>query len=486
VAERSDYRETSRHADVLGFIEALKDRRPWIRVESMGRSAMGQEMPLLILGEKRPDRPTLLVIANIHAGEVEGKEALLMLARDLPESVTQKLTLLFIPNYNPDGNDRIDPKNRALDLERLEGQIGPEAGVGTRYTAQGINLNRDYMKLEAVESRHLSGLYGAWRPHLTVDCHTTDGSIHGFWLTYDTSHIPTAPCEFVRTEFLPEVGRRLDRRTGIKTFFYGNFVDEQDLSKGWVTYSHLPRYGSHYRGLTGRMDILLETYSYIPFRERVVTTMEILKDIFDLAAARSSDLLRLCEEAEGERPDPVGIAYGKPGAIGECEILAWDPESQRARKVPGRTVVPYRMPHLARFVPSRWVARPAAYLLREDQPQVAEKLGQHHVVLKRLREAWEGEAELYRVLGIGQEESPDVGSTARKETVVTARAERAFYRAEAGDYLIPTDQPLGTLASYLLEPESDDGLARWGYFDPSLKPGALYPVARLLGELPPV
>jgi len=192
VAERTDYRETSRHADVLRYIDELKAVRPVFRVESMGRSGRGQEMPVLVFGE-RPGTPVVLVLANIHAGEVEGKEALLMLARDLPERYFEKLTLLFVPNYNPDGNDAIDVGNRRLDLAKLEGQIGPEGGVGTRTTGEGINLNRDYMKLEAVESRNLSALQARWKPHLTVDSHTTDGSIHGYALTYDTSHIPCGP-----------------------------------------------------------------------------------------------------------------------------------------------------------------------------------------------------------------------------------------------------------------------------------------------------
>ncbi|HZF00085.1 MAG TPA: M14 family metallopeptidase, partial [Planctomycetota bacterium] len=349
VAEKSGYRETSRHADVLRFIDELRVARPVFRVESMGRSAQGQEMPVLVFGE-RPGTPVVLVIANIHAGEVEGKEALLMLARDLPASYFEKLTLLFIPDYNPDGNDRIDVNNRKLDLSTLEGQIGPEGGVGTRTTGEGINLNRDYMKMEAVESRNLSALQAKWKPHLTVDSHTTDGSIHRYALTFDTSHLPCEPARYAYTRMLPDVSRRLERRTGLKTFFYGNFVDEKDPSLGWMTYSHLPRYGSHYRGLTGRLDILLETYSYISFKERVFTTVEILKDIFDYAIEHAAELRTVCTQGEAARPDPVGIAYGAPEPVGDCEIHAWDMESQLARRIPGREPRVYRMPHLARFV----------------------------------------------------------------------------------------------------------------------------------------
>lgn len=480
VAERTDYRATSRHADVLAFIDELKTARPVFRVESMGRSAKGQDMPVLVFGE-RPGTPVVLVLANIHAGEVEGKEALLMLARDLPERYFEKLTLLFVPNYNPDGNDLIDVKNRQLDLKNLEGQVGPEGGVGTRYTGEGINLNRDYMKMEAVESRNLSALVAKWRPHLTVDSHTTDGSIHGFALTYDTSHIPCGPSAYVHTRMLPDVSRRLEARTRLKTFFYGNFVDETDLSRGWATYPHLPRYGSHYRGLTGRMDILLETYSYIPFKDRVFTTVEILKDIFDYTIEHASEVKRVCEEGDLARPDPVGISYGPPEKSGECDILAWDMESQLARKIPGREPRTYRMPHLATFIASKSVSRPAAYLIPQEMTAVLEKLGHHGIRLDRLPAGRTFNGENDQVESVTKAASPDVGSMKREETVVTVIRGPGRITGRAGDVLVPTDQTLGTLAVYLLEPESDDGLVRWGYLDSVIRPKAILPIVRVRG-----
>jgi len=478
VAEKTDYRETSRHADVLRFIDDLKAVRPVFRVESMGRSAQGQEMPVLVFGE-RPGTPVVLVLANIHAGEVEGKEALLMLARDLPERYFQKLTLLFIPDYNPDGNDAIDVKNRALDLARLEGQIGPEGGVGTRTTAEGINLNRDYMKQEAVESRNLSALQARWKPHLTVDSHTTDGSIHGYALTYDTSHLPCGPAAYVHSKMLPDVSRRLQARTGLNTFFYGNFVDEKDLTKGWATYPHFPRYGSHYRGMSGRLDILLETYSYIPFKDRVFTTVEILKDIFDYTIDHAAEIKALCDAGAKERPDPVGIAYGPPQESGDCEILAWEMESQLARTLPGREARRYRMPHFATFVPSKTVPRPAAYLIPQEYTALVEKLEQHQIAIERLSASRTFNGENDTVVGVSKTDSPDVGTMTREESVVTIDRRKGRITGRAGDVLVPTDQTLGTLAVYLLEPESDDGLVRWGYLDSLLKPGAILPVVRL-------
>ncbi|MBI2901553.1 MAG: M14 family metallopeptidase [Planctomycetes bacterium] len=488
-AERTDYRETSLHKDVIEFVQSLRAQTKEVLVESMGRSGEGQDMPVLVLGATSPEdarrrgKPVLLVIANIHAGEVEGKEAILMLARDMTlgplARYPEKLCLVLVPNYNPDGNDRISKENRKLDLEKLEGQINPEGGVGTRYTGKGINLNRDYMKLEADESRHLAKLYNRWWPHITMDCHTTDGSIHAYHLTYDSANnvasCPAAPVEYVRGTMLPAISRSLEKRTGLRTFFYGNYRNQDDPASGWETYSPLPRYGSNYRGLTGCMDVLLEAYSYVSFRERTVVTIEILKEIFDYAIAHAEEVVRINDSAT--QPKTVGIEYGPAEDTGEIEIRAFDLESIRARRFTG-TVTPFRCRWYSRFVPTKSVERPAAYLIRSDESAAIRKLRDHGIVLEPLRQE-ALDAEVYTVESVEKTSSPDVGNETRFETVVRATRARCRVEVRDGDLLVRTDQRLGTVAVYLLEPESDDGLVRWGYFDGSLATGREFGVCRV-------
>ena len=177
----------------------------------------------------------------------------------------------------------------------------------------------------------------------------------------------------------------------------------------------------------------------------------------------------------------MGIAYGPPQKIGDCEILAWDMDSQLARKLPGREARTYRMPHFAKFVPSTTVPRPAAYLIPQEYAAVIQKLEQHNIGVERLPAGRTFNGENDTVVGVSKVDSPDVGTMKREESVVTITRERGRITGRAGDVLVRTDQVLGTLAVYLLEPESDDGLVRWGYFDGLLKPGAILPVVRLSG-----
>ena len=127
-------------------------------------------------------------MANIHAGEVEGKEAMQHFARRIVlgdlRPLLDKLIILIAPIYNADGNEKINVMNRTA-------QNGPLGGVGVRENSKGLDLNRDYMKLDSPEAQSLVRLFNRWDPHLTVDLHTTNGSYHGYHLTYSIPLNPT-------------------------------------------------------------------------------------------------------------------------------------------------------------------------------------------------------------------------------------------------------------------------------------------------------
>src|SRR5574341_666229 len=163
-AETSNYEETSTYADVTRVIDGLAATSPLVHTESFGKTEEGRDLPLMVLADpkvttpeaaRKLGRPLVFVQANIHAGEVEGKEAVLMLSRRLVSGdlkpLTRQLVILIAPDYNADGNEKVTPQNRAA-------QNGPVAGVGMRENSKGFDLNRDYMKLDTAEARSLVGL----------------------------------------------------------------------------------------------------------------------------------------------------------------------------------------------------------------------------------------------------------------------------------------------------------------------------------------
>src|SRR5688500_19299732 len=181
-AEITNYVETSTYADVTRVIDGLVSTSPLVHTESFGKTEEGRDLPLMVISDpkvatpaaaRKLGRPLVFVQANIHAGEVEGKEAVLMLARRLvsgdPRPLTRQLVILIAPDYNADGNEKVNVMNRTA-------QNGPVGGVGTRENSKGLDLNRDYMKLDSAEARSLVGAFNKWDPHVVVDLHTTKGS----------------------------------------------------------------------------------------------------------------------------------------------------------------------------------------------------------------------------------------------------------------------------------------------------------------------
>jgi hypothetical protein len=488
IAESSGWQETSRHADVLAFLAALEERRdPRLHRTSFGVSPEGRELPLLVLSRdgvrtpaeaRRTDRPVILIICGIHAGEVEGKEAMLILLRELlggaHEEILENATLLVVPLYNPDGNDRIDPRNRVLDVARFQGQSGPAGGVGTRVNAAGINLNRDYLRQDAAESRLLaSRVVIPWAPDLTIDCHSTNGSVHRFSLTYDTPHTVASgrhePIAYMRERFLPEVRRAVRAASGRELFFYGNFVeDEGGQGEGWMTYTHHPRFGSNYRGLTGRCDLLLECYSYLEYEERVRTTHEVLLAALRRANQDAAELRRVVA-ASAAPPARIAVRYRLEAEPEPATILT------RAPRALDGAPISVTVPHLARWVGVDPLARPWGYAV---PPAIGERLARHGLAVRTLDAARDARVEVARVSKVAPTDSRNILEAAG-ELVISAEPSAATRRLAAGTCVVETEQPLGAIAVYLCEAQSDDGLVACGFI-PAPAPGDEHPALRLV------
>ena len=467
-AESSGYTETSRHADVMAFIAALAARNdPRLRILDFGATPEGRELPLLVLsqdGLSTPAEaharglPVVLVICGIHAGEVEGKEGGLMYVRDLLDGrhgdVLSRMTLLVVPLFNADGNDRISPENRKLDIAHFSGQLGPDSGVGTRVNAAGVNLNRDYMRQDAPEMRQLqTRVCHPWNPHLVIDCHATNGSIHRFAMTYDIPHTVESgrrePIDYMREHLLPAVTAAVKQNDGLDSFYYGNFLrDEGGQGMGWITYTHHPRFGGNYRGLSNRLDLLLETYSYLPYAERVRTTYAFLRESLAYVAAHGREIVDLLAGCELP-PEEISVRYRlETFPDTTVEVLTREPYT-----LDGAPVA-VEVPYIGRFVGEHRVQRPLAYAVPGD---IATQLEGHGLRVERFAAAPMLDAEVATIAG-------EVSSAGREILEANASSYlEADYRRErralpAGWALVPTEQQRGAIAVYLCEAGSDDGL----------------------------
>lgn len=497
-AERTGYLETSHYADVVAFLDSLKGRSE-LAFGSIGKTNEGRDIPYVVASRprvstpqeaRRLGRPVVYIQGNIHAGEVEGKEALLALLRDLTSSpkpnALDSVVLVAVPIYNADGNEKFATQevNRGF-------QNGPEM-VGVRANAQRLDLNRDYMKAEAPETRGSLAMFTAWDPDVFVDLHTTDGSYHGYALTYAPPLNPASALGvYTRDSIMPVLRQRMQSRHGFATFDYGDFISDDTLSKGWVTFDSRPRYGTNYYGLRGRISILSEAFSHDPFETRVKSTYAFVKEILSLAAERSGRLTMARPRTLDVpiRSEMVAASESLPVVAEVMERTGDSTRTQpgvpKGRRRTGRYVtVP--MPVFDRFRPTLVAPVPERYVIPAGDTAAVRVLRQHGIVVTAQSQSFPGadmvgNGYVFMIDSTTVAERPFQG---HREMRLTGKWRRETRKIEPGSFIVDTVQPLGLLAVYLLEPQSDDGLVNWNYFDSVLRPGGLYPVFKVGGAPP--
>ena len=522
--ELTKYAETSRYDDVVSYMQAMAKESPQIKLMTYGYTYEGRRLPLAVIGA--PDaspgsvlqtgKTRIFVQGNIHAGEVEGKEALLWLLRSIAKgdrsSWFRDVVLLLAPIYNADGNERISVANRGA-------QLGPEGGMGTRANAQGLNLNRDGIKMETAEARSLAKLLNEYDPHMNVDLHTTNGSDHGYYLTYDPAGGPNvAPglTRFLREELFPSVTASVKKKHDWDLFYYGG-VFARDGERAWYGDLDLykPRYTHTYFGMRNRLGILSETYSYATFEDRIKASYRFVEEIVNFAAKNGPAIRKATADADAASvigtelmvrgrlsrfKDPVSIVI----ADTKEERNPYVPDRPMRRRVNGSERVE-TLPHFGLIEATETSRVPRAYLIEPPAPRpageppappspfgpprdpaarmisaVLDRLDTHGVKYFRITAEANVKAERFRIESSKVDERDFEGHKLR---TLTGAWQTADVTLRPGTLVIPMDQPLARLAFTLFDPRSDDGLMAWNVLDPVLgqaKGPEFYPVLRTM------
>ena len=507
-AERSNFKETSTHADVMAFIDSLKAKSKYAYVTSMGRTAQGRDIPIVVMSRpivrsaaeaKRANKPVVYIQGNIHGGEVEGKEALLALLRDLDQdtyrNVMDSLVIVAAPIYNGDGNDAMGPQA----TNRSE-QNGP-ALVGQRPNGLGLDLNRDYIKAEAPETKAALDFFRVWDPDVFIDLHTTDGSYHGYALTWAPPLNPAARFSgaYTRDTILPAIGLTLHLNRRMETFPYGNFVSQDSAARGWFTYDSRPRFGTNYYGLRGRMGILAEAYSHDSFVRRVASTYTFLLEALSVLAKNGEDVIEVGREADRRTMGFVSSSATAPrfslrsrltqkphvedllvedlvrvaDTVAEPGLPRGFRRSKDLRRV--------RVPVYDRFESTLDQALPYAWAIPGDATPVIDLLRRHGVFVEQVADRAVARGEWFQIDSLMRGARPFQGHN-------EVRLEGRWFTTdslvlEPSTYVVRATQPLAVVALYLLEPQSDDGLATWNVLDPWIKQGARYPIVRVTDRM---
>ena len=490
-AERTNYVETSRYDDVVAFLDTVAKQSRLVHNTTFGNTVEGRALPLAVVGRVGDATPRTVrasgklrvyIQANIHAGEVEGKEASLALIREIASGKhaewLDSMVLIIAPIYNADGNERIAPTNRGP-------QNGPVAGAGTRANAQGLNLNRDNIKLDTPEARSMAKLLNDYDPHVMIDLHTTNGSHHAYHLTWEIPNNPAVDAgitRIARDDWMPAVTKAVQQKDGWALHSYGD-VSGQQPERVWTTVEDLPRYTHNYWGLRNRFGILSETYSYLTFQERIQTVTRFVEEILNFAHANARRIRKAVEDADerslvGQR---VSLRSRLKRSDMKAEILMGD-TAEEINSYSGQTMlrrVDIRKPELmwlqTAFDSTESERVPSAYYIPPALTAVVERLRDHGIQLERIDRTRSLGLEEFRI------ETTQVAAQAfegHQQRAVTGAYQPVERTITSGFYRVSMNQPLSRLAFYLLEPRSNDGLLNWNFLDDALKDAKAYPILR--------
>ncbi|WP_420470726.1 M14 family metallopeptidase [Brevundimonas sp. FT23042] len=463
------------YADTRSWFDRLDAASDMIRIEQFGVSPEGRPIYAVIASKDGatfdPSKPVLLAQAGIHPGEIDGKDAGMMLLRDIAfygkDDLLDRVNLILIPILSVDGHERASAYSRP-------NQRGPRI-QGWRNTATNQNLNRDYLKLDQPEMRAVRGLIVKYRPDLYVDIHVTDGMDYQYDVTYGYngenglySRSP-ATARWLDDAFKPAINAALEDRGHIPgELVFG--IDDQNpraglndgglgerFSNGWGAAAHVPT-------------ILIENHSLKPHEQRVLGTYVFLERALKLLATDGAGLRTAIAADSALRPAEIPANFAsdeQPSSTRAFKGITyetWDSPASGRREIrwlgqPDPQVWP--MPFYSSH-PTLTLRRPEAYWVPSYRTDIIERLRIHGVTMETLSAPRTVAVEMLRLEDPRLAAHTNEGHVQISVTQVTPQPrDRTF---PAGSVRVPTDQPLGDIVVLLLEPQSSESFFAWGMF----------------------
>jgi hypothetical protein len=474
-SEQSGLTRTPTYDETVAWLRRLVAAAPELHLVSLGKSPEGRDIWMVVASRERArtpralaasGKPTLLAQAGIHAGEIDGKDAGLMLLRDLTvggqrRALLERANLLFVPIFNVDGHERFSRFARV-------NQRGPEQ-AGWRTTARNINLNRDYSKLDSPEMRALVAALEVWSPDLYFDLHVTDGMDYAYDITFGYNgahaHSPAA-VRWLDSRLTPALRADLEQAGHVP----GPLVqplDNDDPSLGLADWTADARFSTGYGDARHLPTVLFENHSLKPYRQRVLGTYVALESALRVLGSERDALRAAVAADRARRPETLTLSWRTPDKPDAQITIAGVRFRKEASEITGASRLVWTgaletqtLPLLRQNLPGATVTRPAAYWVPGAWSDVITRLRLHGVRVEQQTSAREVDVEMYRLA------DPKVLAPFEGRTPVTTgtKLERRRQRFAAGSVRVPTDQPLGELAALLLEPASPDSFLAWGFF----------------------
>ncbi len=480
--EKSNYLETPRYEETIKYFQKLDEYSLYARLISIGVSPQGRNIYCLIVSKdqhfnpsysKKSRKPIVLINNGIHSGEIEGKDACMLLLRDIlvskeKENLIENVTLYIIPIFNVDGHERMSPYNRI-------NQNGPTE-MGWRTTAQNLNLNRDFMKADTPEMKALLNLYSNIIPDMFIDIHTTNGADYQYTITYSISkhkNVPEETRNWMRNKFEPFINNYVEEKGYLISPYVG--FKNGDVKNGIVDWIAGPRFSNGYAAVQNRPGLLIETHMLKPYKDRVFSTKALLEAVLEIMNVNSVEIFDINRKADvtvmneyimNKQPFPLSLKTtdeNKPfifKGIEEVQDSSWI-VGGKLKKYTGEKFE-LQVPYFDKSTVTDSVIAPTGYLIPAEWYNIVEKMKLHGIYVKTLRESKTFVVEKFRFKNIEFAKRPYEGRFQPKfeyeifiDTVTVP----------PGTFYVNTNQRTVGIILHLLEPKGNNSFVKWGFFN---------------------
>ena len=499
-AEKSGFQTTPDYKETMRWFKKLAAASPLLTMVSIGKSVEGRDIYMIIASSekntkpaalKKSGKPILLAQAGIHSGEIDGKDAGMMLLRDIAfgnkKSLLDKVNFLFIPILSVDAHEHSSPYNRP-------NQRGPQ-NQGWRTNAQNLNLNRDYAKIDTREIRSVIQVMNEYDPVLYMDIHVTDGVDYQYDITFGGLGLQgNSPgiAQWLETTYKPAADKDLTANGHIPGQLL-TALNDIDFSKGNVLTAGGPRFSDSYGNMRHMASILVENHSLKPFKQRVLATYVLLESTLKLLATQGGALKEITEKDKAIRLAKVPMAWKVPqmdemvnfersANVKISVAAAAPPDSLNLLGIASRILkspvtnadyvewlgkpITMKIVNYKGTEPTDFITRPKGYWIPPSCDDIIARLKLHGIKMEIINEPREVAVEMYRITKYvyGDDNHQLEPFEGHMQVSGTTKAETRKQLFAAGSVYISTDQPLGDLAMVLLEPTSKDSYFSWGFF----------------------
>jgi hypothetical protein len=517
--EISGNRETPRYNATLEYCRQLDRGSSMITYTTFGKSAQGRELPLLILDRQGLSDPALihaagrtilLIQACIHAGESDGKDAGLMLFRDLaitnlrsekqhtgvdisyPASkLLDNVSVIFIPIFNVDGHERFGPFNRI-------NQNGPKE-MGWRTTAGNLNLNRDFLKADSPEMKAWLNLFNQWMPDFFIDSHTTDGADYQYILTYLMEiygDMDEGLTDWSKNSFIRQMEEHLNKG-GYPVFPYVGFRNWHDPRSGLITEVAPPMLSQGYTALRNRPGLLIETHMLKPYDQRVNGTYECMLTTLEILNKESAKLKALIRKADQfvssdsflDTPFPLKFETRKDDST-MVDFLGVEYNIVKSDLSGGdwfqysHTPAVLHIPYFSAATPVITTKLPCAYIIPAEWAMVIDRLKIHGIKVKELSHEATVQVTTCRFKNPKWQQNPYEGRHPLTNIEYDEITETRVF--PAGSALVEVKQQAGRIIPHILEPNGNGSFVYWGFFDAAFEQkeyGESYVIEKMAREM---